>query len=187
MPVSMKSCWMSRSRQGVLLSRYSEPPSRKTRRVMVTSFQSSPSSSSQSAKVIETSAMPSAGAGVGAGEDDVRHLAAAQRLGRLLAEHPADGVEDVRFAAAVRADHAGDALVEIQDRLRGERLEAEELERFEVHGGAGEVRRLAVFAASGASPYVVVRASATHKVWERAPGRCRPPCAFARGSLSCGA
>ena len=103
MPVSMKSWWMSFSRQGVLFSRYSDPPSRKTRRVMVTSFQSSPSSSSHSAKVIETSAMPSAGARVGAGEDDVGHFPTAQRLGRLLAEHPADRVEHVGFAAAVRA------------------------------------------------------------------------------------
>ena len=39
----------------------------------------------------------------GAGEDDVFHLAAAQRLGALLAEHPGDGVDDVALARAVRA------------------------------------------------------------------------------------
>ncbi len=32
----------------------------------------------------------------------------AQALGRLLAEHPADGVADVRLAAAVGALHSGD-------------------------------------------------------------------------------
>src|SRR3954463_878992 len=61
MPVSMKRLWISRSRHGVRLSRYSEPPSRKTRRGIVTSCQSIPSSFSHSAKVIETSAIPSAG------------------------------------------------------------------------------------------------------------------------------
>ena len=58
MPVSMKSCWMSFSRHGVLFSRYSLLPSLKTRRVIVTSCQSSPSCSSHSEKVIETSAIP---------------------------------------------------------------------------------------------------------------------------------
>src|SRR5213076_477378 len=47
-----------RSRQGVLLSRYSELPSRYTRRVTRTSCQSMPSSSAQSVKVRETSAKP---------------------------------------------------------------------------------------------------------------------------------
>src|SRR6478672_8602051 len=61
MPVSMKSEWMSFSRHGVLFSKYSLPPSRNTRRVIVTSCQSSPSCSSHSLKVIETSAIPSAG------------------------------------------------------------------------------------------------------------------------------
>ena len=32
---------------------------------------------------------------VGAGEDDVLHVAAAKGLGGLFAEHPADGVHDV--------------------------------------------------------------------------------------------
>src|SRR5213595_2770369 len=49
---------MSRSRQGVLLSRYSELPSRYTRRVTRTSCQSTSSSSAQSVKVRETSAKP---------------------------------------------------------------------------------------------------------------------------------
>src|SRR5246127_5331809 len=49
---------MSRSRQGVLLSRYSELPSRYTRRVTRTSCQSIPSSSAQSVNVSDTSATP---------------------------------------------------------------------------------------------------------------------------------
>ena len=73
-------------------------------------------------------------AGVGSAEDDIRHLAAAQGLGRLLAEHPADGVEDVRFAATVRADDGGHAAVEAQDGLRGEGLEADQFNGLEIHG-----------------------------------------------------
>ena len=40
----------------------------------------------------------------GAREDDVLHLAAAQRLGALLAHHPGQGVDDVGLARAVRPD-----------------------------------------------------------------------------------
>ena len=39
-------------------------------------------------------------------EDHVLHGLAAQVLRRGLAQHPAHGVDDVRLAAAVRADHA---------------------------------------------------------------------------------
>src|SRR6266567_3844034 len=49
---------MSRSRHGVLLSKYSEFPSRYTRRVARTSYHSIPSSSPQSLNVTETSANP---------------------------------------------------------------------------------------------------------------------------------
>src|SRR5207237_6868661 len=37
-------------------------------------------------------------------EDDVLHRLAAEVLRALLAEHPADGIDDVRLTAAVRAD-----------------------------------------------------------------------------------
>src|SRR5215831_17773314 len=49
---------MSRRRQGVLFRRYSELPSRYTRRVTRTSCHSIPSSSAQSVNVTETSANP---------------------------------------------------------------------------------------------------------------------------------
>ena len=64
MPVPMKSCWMSRNRQPILFRKYSEPPSRKTRRVTVTSLKSTvipaalSCSVSTSPKVRLTSAMP---------------------------------------------------------------------------------------------------------------------------------
>ena len=59
-----------------------------------------------------------------AGEDDVFHLAAAQRLRTLLAEHPGDCVDDVALARAVRADDGRDAGLETQRRRRCEGLEA---------------------------------------------------------------
>ena len=80
----------------------------------------------------ETSARPSGGRPGGAGEDDVLHLAAAQRLGALLAHHPGEGVDDVGLARAVRSDDAGDARLEAQRRRRGERLEAAQGQALEV-------------------------------------------------------
>ena len=66
-------------------------------------------------------------------EDDVGHLLAAQTLGALLAEHPLDGVDDVRFAGAVGTDDHRDAGRKLEPRLVGKALEAGEFERFE-HG-----------------------------------------------------
>ena len=63
-------------------------------------------------------------AGVGALEDDVLHLAAAQGLGALLAQHPADGVGDVALAAAVGTDDGGHTGLETEGRVVGEAFEA---------------------------------------------------------------
>jgi hypothetical protein len=71
----------------------------------------------------------------GAGEDDVLHLAAAQRLGTLLAHDPAQRVHDVGLAGPVGADDAGDTGFEAQRRRRGERLEAAQREALEMHAG----------------------------------------------------
>ncbi len=62
-------------------------------------------------------------AAVRAVENHVRHFAAAQRLGRLLAEHPADGIGDVGFAAAVWADDGRDARLKIHRGFVREGLE----------------------------------------------------------------
>ena len=67
------------------------------------------------------------------GEDDVLHLAAAQRLDALLAHHPGERVDDVGLARAVRADDAGDARLELQRGGRGERLEPAQGEGLQVH------------------------------------------------------
>ena len=69
----------------------------------------------------------------GAGEDDVLHLPAAQRLRALLAEHPADRVDDVALARAVRADDAGDPRLQAQGGGRGEGLEALQREALQMH------------------------------------------------------
>ena len=59
--------------------------------------------------------------------------AAAQRLGALLAHDPAQGVDDVGLARAVRTDHAGDAGLELQRGRRRERLEPAQREALQVH------------------------------------------------------
>ena len=52
---------------------------------------------------------------------------------RLGAEHPADGVDDVRLARPVRAHHDGDARLELERSGVGEGLEALEGERLQEH------------------------------------------------------
>src|SRR5262249_34726188 len=47
-------------------------------------------------------------------EDDVLHLAAAEILCRLLAQHPGDGFGYIAFSAAVRAHDARYALAEYE-------------------------------------------------------------------------
>jgi hypothetical protein len=69
----------------------------------------------------------------GAVENDVGHFAAAQGLGGGFAEHPADRIDDVGLAAAVRADDAGDAFGEFKDGLVREGLEAVDFQSFEIH------------------------------------------------------
>ena len=69
-------------------------------------------------------------AAVGAVENHIGHFAAAQRLGRLLAEHPADGIGDVGFAAAVGADDGGDTGLKVQRGLVREGLKTENASNF---------------------------------------------------------
>jgi hypothetical protein len=70
----------------------------------------------------------------GAVEDDVLHRLAAQLAGLAFAEDPADRVDDVRLAAAVRADDADELAGELELGRFDERLEARELDRVETHG-----------------------------------------------------
>ena len=66
-------------------------------------------------------------------EDDVEHRVAAQRLGRLLAEDPLHGVDDVRLPAAVGPHKARDARLEVEGSPVGEGLESVELESLDAH------------------------------------------------------
>src|SRR6185369_2292340 len=68
-----------------------------------------------------------------AGKDDVFHAAAAQVAGALLAENPAQRINDVGFAAAVGPDDPGDALGEFEDGAVLGRFEACQLEPFDPH------------------------------------------------------
>ncbi len=111
---------------------YSEPPLRNMVRLIVTSAYSigrAPSVLSMVSSDLGAAQRRAAG---GAGEDDVLHLAAAQRLGALLAHHPGEGVDDVGLARAVGTDDAGDAGLELERRRGGEGLEALERQALEV-------------------------------------------------------
>ena len=62
-------------------------------------------------------------------EDDVLHVDAAQQSRRLLAQHPGDGVGNVRLAAAVRTDDGGNAVaLEAKVGAVTERFETEDLQ-----------------------------------------------------------
>src|SRR6185503_17165023 len=67
-------------------------------------------------------------------ENHVLHLPAAQQPGRLLAQHPANGVGYIRLAAAVGTDDRCHPLAETERDSIGEGFEAGELELGELHG-----------------------------------------------------
>ena len=69
----------------------------------------------------------------GAGEDHVVHLAAAQPARRGLAHHPAQRVDQIRLAAAVGPDDAGQARLDQQVGRVPERLEATEAQFGDLH------------------------------------------------------
>jgi hypothetical protein len=68
-----------------------------------------------------------------AGEDHVGHLPAAQGTRSLLAESPADRVDEVGLAGPVRADDHRHAGHELQDRLVRERLEPADRDLSQEH------------------------------------------------------
>ncbi len=69
----------------------------------------------------------------GSGEDDVFHLAAAQRLGPLFAHDPGKGVHDIGLAGAVWTYDARDTRLEAERRSRGEGFETSEGQGLEMH------------------------------------------------------
>ena len=92
---------------------------------------------------------------VGAFEDDVGHLLAAQALGALRPEDPFDGVDDVRFTRPVGPDHDGDPVGEIEAGSIGKAFEAGEFESFQ-HACESARRNAAADAIGARSPGCVV-------------------------------
>ena len=108
----------------------------------------------------------------GAGEDHVVHARGAHGLERAFAHHPAQRLDEVRLAAAVRADDAGEAGLDLELCGVAEALEAGEAQALEFHptalsSGAGGPSSAAA-RARGEGPSL---ASAR----ERAEGRARAP------------
>ena len=114
-PVAASSNRMrtSRARTSRPLMRKAEPASRSMRRVTSSVSLALNSAGAWRAELsmkIVTSAVLRAGRDRGAGEDHVVHGGRAHALVRGLAHHPAQRFEQVRLAAAVGADDAGQAL-----------------------------------------------------------------------------
>ena len=70
----------------------------------------------------------------GAGEDDVVHAGGAHVLVGVLAHHPAQGLDEVGLAAAVRPDDAGQARLDQEIGRLDEGLEADNAKARELHG-----------------------------------------------------
>ena len=68
-----------------------------------------------------------------AGEDDVVHARAAHALERRLAHHPAQRFDEIRLAAAVRTDDAGQARLDPEIGRVAEALEAGQAQALEFH------------------------------------------------------
>jgi hypothetical protein len=69
----------------------------------------------------------------GAVEDDVVHARGAHRLVRGLAHDPAQRLDQVRLAAAVRPDHAGQARLDQEVGRLDEGLEADQAQAGKLH------------------------------------------------------
>ena len=63
---------------------------------------------------------------VGAGKDHVVHVGGAHRLVGGFAHHPAQRLDQIGLAAAVRADHAGQPMLDLEVGRLDERLEPEQ-------------------------------------------------------------
>ena len=69
----------------------------------------------------------------GAGKDHIFHTAAAHRFGRIFAHHPAQSLKQVRFAAAIGADHAGQPSLDMQLSRLDKAFKACEFEPLDPH------------------------------------------------------
>ena len=75
----------------------------------------------------------SGGTPAGAGEDDVLHARAAHVLERALAHHPAQSFDEVRLAATVRPDDAGQSRLDSELSVVAKALEASQAQALELH------------------------------------------------------
>ena len=69
----------------------------------------------------------------GAGENDIGQGIATQSARGAFAQHPADGIDDVGFAATVGTDDRGHVARQLQYGRIDERLEARQLDRGKTH------------------------------------------------------
>ena len=81
-------------------------------------------------------------AAAGAAKDHVVHLTAAQPAGRVLAHHPAQRFGEVRLAAAVRSDDAGQARPDRHLGRIGEGFETDEAQPVDLHAAFAPSLRL---------------------------------------------
>src|SRR4029079_6502200 len=66
-------------------------------------------------------------------KDHVFHARTAQRLGRLLAQHPRDGVRDIGFSTTVRPDNRGDTVtLELQLRAIAKGFKSQDVQLFQL-------------------------------------------------------
>ena len=136
-PEPKKMSFTSRSRASTLFTRYSDSPVRNRRRPTVSSekpwYWDGSLLGRSFSKVSITSAIESGGFD----SEPLKitfHRAVAQVARRLLAEHPADRVGDVRLPTPVRSDDPRDALVEGDHGPVHERFEADDVEPPDAHG-----------------------------------------------------
>src|SRR5262249_46127615 len=80
------------------------------------------------------------GSAVGAGEDHVVHVGGAQRLVRGLAPDPAQRLDQVRLAATVGPDHAGEPGLDQEVGRLDEGFEAEQAQSRELHTDVVPIR-----------------------------------------------
>ena len=138
-PTSASSSTRSSRRTGVLLTRYWPSPPRWSRRAIATSDHSNgPSPACVVEEQLDLAVLGGL-ARLRAGEQHVVGLLRAQLVRRQRARGPDDRVGDVRLPGAVRPDDDGDSRLEPDLDGIGERLEAAQLDRTEVHA----LRRLA--------------------------------------------
>ena len=93
---------------------------------------------------------------LGAVEDDVGHVVAAQHLGALLAQHPAHGVSDVALAAAVGAHDARHVLRKDDLRTPGEGFKAIDLQSAQAHHASPRQALSAALAAACSAAFLLL-------------------------------